>query len=279
MAFAGRPQPDSAAAVAGGLVSILRREVMIRSLHIGTSGWSYKDWKGLYYPEDLKPTEYLGYFSKEFHCVEINTSFYHLPRAETVLKWADTVPRGFRFCPKLSRYISHYQKLNDPEDALERFFSVFDPVKNMLGPVLVQLPANAPFKKEVDENFFSVLRKKYRDYVFALEIRHESWLEAQSVELLQQYGISLVIAQSAMPFPYHELITAKDIYLRFHGPGKLYASKYHPQTMKAWARKCARWLREKHRVWVFFNNDFYGYAINNARMLEKYIEAEMETDK
>lgn len=249
---------------------------MTRSLHIGTSGWSYKDWKGLYYPEELKPTEYLAYFSKEFKCVEINTSFYHLPKAQTVLKWAETVPKGFRFCPKLSRYISHYQKLHDPEESLERFFSVFDPVKDQLGPILVQLPANAPFKQEVAENFFSMLKKKYGDYVFALEIRHESWLEDQSVELFRQYGISLVIAQSAMPFPYHELVTAKDIYLRFHGPGKLYASKYHYQTMRAYARKCAQWLRDKHRVWVFFNNDFYGYALENARMLEKYIATEME---
>ncbi|RPE13709.1 DUF72 domain-containing protein [Chitinophaga lutea] len=249
---------------------------MAHSLHIGTSGWSYKDWKGLYYPETLKPTEYLAYFSREFKCVEINTSFYHLPRAQTVLNWAAAVPGDFRFCPKLSRYISHYQKLNDPSESLERFFSVFDPVKEKLGPVLVQLPANAPFKREVAEHFFTVLQKQYSDYVFALEIRHESWLEAQSVELLRQYGISLVIAQSAMPFPYHELVTAKDIYLRFHGPGKLYASKYHHQTMKAYARKCAQWLRDKHRVWVFFNNDFYGYAIENARQLEQYIEAEMK---
>ncbi|MGX5818254.1 DUF72 domain-containing protein [Chitinophaga lutea] len=242
------------------------------SVHIGTSGWSYKDWKGLYYPEDLKPTEWLRYFSKEFKTVEINTSFYHLPKAATVQKWAETVPKNFRFCPKLSRYISHYQKLNHPEESLRIFFSVFDPVRDQLGPVLVQLPANAPFKPAVAEHFFSVLKKDYGDYVFALEIRHESWLEAQSVELMRHYGISLVIAQSAMPFPYHEIVTAKDIYLRFHGPGKLYASKYHYQTMRAYARKCLQWLDEGHRIWVYFNNDFYGYAIENARMLEKYIK-------
>lgn len=91
------------------------------------------------------------------------------------------------------------------------------------------------------------------------------------MQLLQQYDISLVIAQSGMPYPYHEKVTARHIYLRFHGPDKLYASKYHYNTMRAYARKCIRWLKDGHTVWVFFNNDFFGYSIENARSLEKYI--------
>ena len=244
---------------------------LMKNVHIGTSGWSYKDWKGLYYPEKLKPIQYLHYYSGEFKCVEINTSFYHLPKAKTIVNWTIAVPDDFRFCPKLSRYISHYQKLHDAEESLCLFFDLFDPVKEKLGPVLIQLPAQVPFQPEVAETFFALLKKNYADYEFALEIRHESWLEPQSVQLLQQYDISLVIAQSGMPYPYHEILTAKHVYLRFHGPGKLYASKYHPNTMRAYARKCVRWLREGHTIWIFFNNDYFGYSIENARLLEKYI--------
>lgn len=242
-----------------------------KHLHIGTSGWSYKDWKGLYYPEKLKPVQYLEYYSREFKCVEINTSFYHLPKAQTVLNWAAAVPEGFRFCPKLSRYVSHYQKLRDAAEGLRLFFDRFDPVKESLGPVLIQLPAHVPFQAEVARPFFELLKKNYGEYAFALEIRHESWLQPQSVQLLQQFDISLVIAQSAMPFPYHEMVTTRHIYIRFHGPGKLYASSYHHNTLLAYARKCVRWLRDGHELWIFFNNDFYGYSIENARLMEKYI--------
>lgn len=240
-------------------------------LHIGTSGWSYKEWKGLYYPEKLKPIQYLHFYSQEFKCVEVNSSFYHLPRAQTVLNWALAVPEDFRFCPKLSRYISHYQKLHDAADNLRLFFNVFDPIKDKLGPILIQLPAQVTFKREVAAPFFDLLRSGYPEYEFALEVRHESWLEPQSVELLQQYDISLVIAQSSRPFPYHELITTQHVYLRFHGPGKFYASRYDDAAMLSYAQKSATWLREGRSVWAFFNNTFYGDAIENARLLERYI--------
>lgn len=241
-------------------------------LHIGTSGWSYKEWKGLYYPEKAKPVQYLYFYSREFKCVEINTSFYHLPKAQTVLNWALAVPEDFKFCPKLSRYISHYQKLHDSADSLRLFFSIFDPIKDKLGPILIQLPAHVPFNREVAKPFFELLKSGYGDHAFALEIRHPSWLEPQSVELLQQYDISLVIAQSSMPFPYHENITAQHVYLRFHGPEKLYASKYADEAMLSYAEKCAKWLREDRSVWVFFNNTFHGDALENARLLERYIK-------
>ncbi|WP_343304895.1 DUF72 domain-containing protein [Chitinophaga niabensis] len=241
-------------------------------LHIGTSGWSYKEWKGLYYPEKLKSVQWLYFYSRElFKCVEINSSFYHLPKAQTVLNWALAVPDDFRFCPKMSRYVSHYQKLHDAADSLRLFFTIFDPIKDKLGPILIQLPAQVTFNREVAAPFFDLLVSVYREYSFALEVRHESWLQPQSVELLQQYDISLVIAQSAMPFPYHELITAHDVYLRFHGPGKLYASRYDDATMLSYAKKCAHWMSEGHSIWVFFNNTFHGDAIENARLLERYI--------
>ena len=102
--------------------------------HIGTSGWSYKHWKGLYYPEKMKPADYLEYYSREFGCTEINTSFYRLPKEETVLSWIQQVPPTFVFCPKLSRYMSHFKKLRDPVEGMQVYFSVFDQVQERLGP-------------------------------------------------------------------------------------------------------------------------------------------------
>lgn len=242
-------------------------------LHIGTSGWSYKDWKGLYYPEKMKPVDYLGFYSQEFDCTEINTSFYHLPKAQTVINWKQKVPPPFLFCPKMSRYITHYKKLRDTEGSLRLFFNVFDLMADKLGPVLIQLPAQVTFDAGVAGEFFSLLSLQYPDYQFSIEVRDDSWLKPESLSIMEQYNIGLVIAHSGKLFSYKEAVTAQHIYLRFHGTAKLYASKYTAATLKKYAGKTASWIREGHQVWAFFNNDYYGYALENARTLLKLINA------
>lgn len=236
-------------------------------VHIGTSGWSYKDWKGLYYPENLKPTEWLTYYAKQFDITEINTSFYHLPKPQTAINWAAKVPAGFKFCPKISRYLTHMKKLQEPEEPLQRFFEVFAPIKKSLGPVLVQLPPSLKFNYELAEHFFKVLKKDYKSYDFALEVRHNTWLESDSLDLMAKYDIAFVISQSGVKFPYSEMVTARNIYIRFHGPGALYASKYTEETLQYFAGKIKDWTSEGHTIWAFFNNDYYGYAIENAQRL------------
>jgi uncharacterized protein YecE (DUF72 family) len=239
--------------------------------HIGTSGWSYKHWKGLYYPEKMKPTDYLEYYSREFSCTEINTSFYHLPKETTVLGWVEKVPPTFLFCPKLSRFISHFKKLRDPAEGMQVYFNVFDAMEERLGPILVQLPGHLTFDEGVAKAFYQLLATTYKQYDFSLEVRHTSWFSRQSLSLMQEYGIGLVIAHSGKHFPYKEAVTAPHIYLRFHGPGDLYASKYTTVSLRAYARKCNRWLSEGHNLWIFFNNDVHGYALENARKLKELI--------
>src|SRR5687768_2886137 len=126
-----------------------------QTFHIGTSGWSYKHWKDIYYPAGMKPTDYLEYYSREFEIAEINTSFYQLPKKQTVFNWVAKVPGGFKFCPKLSRYITHMKKLNDPEEPLQKFFEIFEPMCPVMGPVLIQLPPSLKYNKNVAETFFS----------------------------------------------------------------------------------------------------------------------------
>src|SRR5438270_3237131 len=98
---------------------------MASKIHIGTSGWSYKHWKGIFYPPKLKATSWLPYYTDYFKTTEINTSFYHLPKDTTIEKWMGDVPAGFRFSVKMSRYLTHMKKLREPEESLERFFEIF----------------------------------------------------------------------------------------------------------------------------------------------------------
>jgi uncharacterized protein YecE (DUF72 family) len=259
-----------------GFKKIVMRKSRIPACHIGTSGWSYKHWKGVYYPEKLKPVDYLHFYSQEFDCTEINTSFYHLPKEQTVLNWAAKVPPGFLFCPKLSRYITHFKKLHDPAEGMEVFFKVFDPVAERLGPVLIQLPAQASFNAGVTEEFYQLLSTTYKQYDFSIEVRDKSWFSKQSLDLMEHYGVGLVIANSGKRFPYKEAVTARHIYLRFHGPAELYASGYAALTLRAYARKCAKWLQEKHTLWIFFNNDVHMHAIENARTLKTMLAEERD---
>lgn len=235
-------------------------------IHIGTSGWSYKHWRERFYPVELKPVEYLAYYAEHFRTSEINTSFYHLPKPSTVEKWTETVNTCFRFCPKISRYITHIKKLNDPEETLPRFFEIFDPIRKHLGPILIQLPPALGFHEEKVSHFFEVL-KQYKGYTFALEPRHDTWLEDNAIALLEKYRIAFVIAESGKRWPYGEFVTAKHIYVRFHGPDGSYAKSYDDKTLKKYAKMMLEWQEDGHTVWVFFNNDGNAYAIENARTL------------
>lgn len=247
------------------------------NIYIGTSGWSYAHWKELFYPKGVRQKDWLRYYTNFFDCVEINGSFYRLLSIETVEQWAQTVPEDFVFCPKMSRYLSHMKKLRDPEDPLHRFFTVFEPMRKQMGPVLVQLPPLLKYYKDVAERFYYVLKTEYPLYEFVLEVRDKSWLCAESIELLSRNNIGLVIAQSGYLFPYSEMITATNIYVRFHGPKELYASSYSTKMLEEFAAKFIEWKREGHVVWAFFNNDIHGYAPEDAVQLKEIIK-KMEQD-
>ncbi|RFM30650.1 DUF72 domain-containing protein [Deminuibacter soli] len=237
------------------------------NLHIGTSGWSYKHWKGLFYPDKMKPTDWLLFYAQTFGVTEINTSFYSLPKPAAVDGWLNKTPAHFLFCPKMSRYLTHMKHLHDPEVPLQRFFDVFDRMQSKMGPVLLQLPPSLRFNPAICENLFSLLKKQYHQYDFALEVRHESWLQQESISLMKHYHIAFVVAQSGKGFPYAEYSTAKHMYIRFHGPEGLYNSAYTGKQLQYFAAHIKEWRNSGHNVWAFFNNDISGYAIENARQL------------
>jgi len=240
------------------------------SIHIGTSGWVYPHWREVFYPQDIPQRWWLGYYAQFFDATEINASFYRLPSIKAVRNWVDATPPDFYFCPKISRFITHAKKLNDPEIAVPRFFDVFDAFASRMGPVLIQLPAALSFKEEKATAFFAFLKSRYGNFSFSLEARHSSWTRPEAIELLKEYGIGWVIADSGARFPSAEFITATHIYLRFHGPDELYASPYSAGTLQRYAQKCDAWRKAGHRIWAFFNNDVHGYAIANAETLRTF---------
>lgn len=239
------------------------------AIHLGTSGWSYKEWKEVFYPPKTAAGNWLSYYATKFDCTEINMSFYHLPKPSTVEQWSKKVPKSFRFCPKMSRYVTHIKRLKETEDSLNKFFDVFEPLKEQCGPVLLQLPPTLKFDQSVVRQFFQLLAKKHSEYTYALEARHESWVDEEAMSLLTEYQIAWVISQSGVGFPYNEAVTAPRVYLRFHGPGKLFASSYSDTTLQDYAQKIKTWSKKKLDVWAFFNNTMDGIAIQNLRKLDE----------
>jgi uncharacterized protein YecE (DUF72 family) len=138
-----------------------------------------------------------------------------------------------------------------------------------MGPVLIQLPPGLNYDKSLASDFFELIKTHYKPYRFAIEIRHKSWITDDFFELLRLNGIAFVIADSGERFPYHEAVTTDHVYLRFHGPERLYASDY----AKSELRKIINWLKADHEVWVFFNNDFHGFALKNAFKLEELVRS------
>ncbi|MCE5306925.1 MAG: DUF72 domain-containing protein [Acidobacteriales bacterium] len=234
-------------------------------LRIGTSGWNYGDWSGAFYPEPLKNRDYLSYYAQNFGTVEVNYSFYHLPRPETYLNWAGQTPEGFVFAVKASRVITHINRLRNVEETWRKFLSNAEALGQKLGPVLLQFPPSFRVDLALLRDFLDIAgQQKVR---LAFEFRHASWFRPAVAGLLRERGAALVIAQSSR-YPQAPLeATAPFVYLRFHGPERLFGSSYNDEQLRGWAARIREWLAAPLDVYVYFNNDFHGYALANARTL------------
>lgn len=241
----------------------------IAELRVGTSGWNYKDWKGIFYPKGLASSGYLGWLSRHFNTAELNFSFYRLPTPAMYRKWAAQTPDGFLLALKVSRYITHIERLVDVEDAWKKFIGNAKALGDKMGPLLVQLPEN--FKADADrlKSFLKVVHRgtRKRSFRLAFEFRNPGWFDPGILELLKNYDAALVIAQSDRYRQAPLTPTASFIYLRFHGPGKLFASKYDDEQLREWAERIGKWRRQGLPVFAYFNNDSHGYAISDAQAL------------
>lgn len=238
------------------------------NIRIGTSGYHYDHWKELFYPAKLAKNKWLEHYATCFDTVELNNTFYQLPRETTFEKWHSQVPQNFIFTVKANRYITHLKRLHDPAEPLERFFQRVILLKKKLGPILYQLPPN--FHKNLDllSSFIKLLPDKSMP---VFEFRHKSWFDSDTAELLDKLRAAFCIHDmpgAGTP----RIVTAKFIYIRFHGPAGKYAGNYSKTQLHNWAK----WINEnkKHArgVYIYFNNDANAYAIQNAKTLKDLLK-------
>lgn len=214
-------------------------------IFVGTSGFGYKEWKGRFYPDDLGGDEFLSYYATHFQIVEINNTFYRMPSAEQLDKWAAQVPEHFTFVFKASRRITHSGRLRNTDDSVSYLWSKLEPLGSKLGPVLFQLPPQFRADHEVLRNFLQSLPQGMRA---AFEFRHGSWITPQTIECLAQAGAVLVTAEGERPGPTPPIYPGATWgYLRLH------KFDYSDAELQAWARR----LREQawERAYVFFKHE------------------------
>ncbi len=241
-------------------------------LFIGTSGWSYDHWAGRFYPAEIPKTRWLQYYCSHFASVEINSSFYRLPRETTFQKWRKSVPGDFIFAVKASRYITHIKKLNDPAGNAELFLTRAVFLGESLGPILFQLP---PGLKARPDSLEQLLQTRPESLRYCFEFRHTSWFCEEVYDLLRQYNSALCIADSPK-FPMVVQRTADFSYFRLHGSTVLYQSRYSLDELKSWAGRIEQMLDEDADVYVYFDNDAEAYAVINAVELISLLESRAE---
>ncbi len=240
-------------------------------LYIGTSGWVYSHWDGIFYPEGLSSKDKLKFFSQHFKTAEINYSFYHLPRPATYQNWYTLTPDDFLFAVKASRFITHIKRLKGVKSAWETFIKNALNLKEKLGPILFQFPPSFHADEENIErleNFLEYISKRKMRYAF--EFRHQSWFKEKVYKILKKSNSALVIADSPK-YPKAEILTADFVYVRMHGSKQMFASKYTKKELKELADKIRKWQKTKD-VFVYFNNDVHGFAIDNAKELKSLLE-------
>lgn len=240
---------------------------------VGTSGWVYPHWRGLFYPTDLPQTRWFEHYAQHFATVEINNTFYQLPREATFVNWARKAPPGFLFAVKASRFITHVKRLADPQAALDNFLSRASLLEEHLGPILFQLPPRWHCNVERLESFLCCLPPG-RTYVF--EFRDSSWFQEEVFSRLEEHGAAFcIMSMPGLPCPIRA--TSSVVYLRMHGTEAYYGGKYNAAQLREWAGHLWAFLTEGRDVYVYFNNDAYGYAVDNARELRALLgQAERE---
>ena len=233
-------------------------------IRIGCSGWNYDHWRhGVFYPERCPASRWLRYYAQFFDTVELNSTFYRLPRTTAVARWVAESPPGFVFAVKVSRYVTHVKRLLETEQHLPLLLERIAPLSRSpkLGPLLWQLP---PTFRRDDERLAAALDAFPRELRHALEFRHESWFRPDVMALLRERNVALVIADrpEIAGFQTHEL-TADFAFVRFHWGARGGGGNYAGSELDEWAERIRTW-GERGDVFAYFNNDWEGYAPRNA---------------
>jgi uncharacterized protein YecE (DUF72 family) len=264
---------------------------------IGISGYDYKPWRGVFYPDDLPARRWLEYASERFDSVELNGTFYSLKSPAVFERWVRETPaRGFVFAVKGGRFITHNLKLRNVERSLGNFFaSGVLALGRKTGPFLWQLPATYRFEAERLDGFMRQLPRSAGEaeavalrhderlrrgalvdaaanvpYRHAFEVRHPTYFHDEFYAILREHRCGFVVADTAGKFPYAEEVTADFVYVRLHGSRELYASGYTDEELDVWTSRIQSWRRSGRDVYAYFDNDIKAHAPFDAiRLAER----------
>ncbi|HLI61589.1 MAG TPA: DUF72 domain-containing protein [Solirubrobacteraceae bacterium] len=237
-------------------------------VRIGCSGWNYTDWRGRLYPRGVPQRRWLELYAEHFDTVEVNATFYRLPARDMVRGWCAHTPEGFCFAVKASRYLTHIRRLTEVEDGMRRLAERLEPLASggRLGPILWQLPESFP---RDDGRLAGLLAAtEHWPVRHTIEFRHPSWFAAPVLRALREHDVALTIGDHPdRPFQSLEA-TAGWRYVRLHYGAAGGDGRYSEDELATWARRIAQW-RRRADVHVYLNNDWCGYAPENARSLAR----------
>jgi uncharacterized protein YecE (DUF72 family) len=243
-----------------------------RPVRIGCSGWNYAHWRnGVFYPPRLPARRWLEFYAQHFDTVEVNSTFYRLPRRDAVAHWVEQTPEGFTFTVKASRYLTHVRRLRDVGPGLETFLERLEPLVQSpkLGPILWQLPPN--FRRD-DERLAAALAALPRELRHCFEFRHPSWFVDETYVLLREHGVALAIGDRPEVHSFQSLeLTAPWTLVRFHSGTRGRRGNYSETELEEWAARLREWSRG-HEVFAYFNNDWEGFAPRNAQRLKGLLD-------
>jgi uncharacterized protein YecE (DUF72 family) len=242
-------------------------------VRVGCSGWSYKDWRGLVYPAEARTSEWFATYAGMFDTVELNTTFYRLPTERAVDAWHAAAPEGFLYAVKVGQFGSHRMKLRDPTSWLANHLARARRLGPHLGPNLVQLPPR--WKRDVSR-LDEFLAATPDDIRWAVEFREPSWLHDDVFEVLERHGAALCVHDLIEDHPW--LRTASWTYVRFHGPNAVrlpYHGRYGGIGLRRAAQRLAAWRDEGTEIYAYFNNDYGGAAVHDARWLRTRLQRDV----
>lgn len=245
-------------------------------IRIGTSGWSYKDWVGNFYPDGANQSDYLKIYAEKFNTVEIDSSFYGIPRAGSVEKWYASVPDDFKFAAKFPKKITHESDLTGVEDILNKFLDTMSGLKEKLGPLLLQFPYS--FKPDMSDNLFSFLKTLPGDFDYVVEIRNKKWLDDRFYDELREVGVGLALLDHPwMPKP--EIMTSRMLYVRFLGDRRLipddFSHEHADKTkeLESWKKLVAALEEKTDDFYGYFNNHYSGHSPTTAARFIKMMSS------
>jgi uncharacterized protein YecE (DUF72 family) len=238
-------------------------------IFIGTSGWSYKSWRGPFFPNEVMVKHHLQFYATQFDSAELNGVFYRTPTLAAVRGWRDNTPDDFVFAWKASKFITHWKRLSDKSRnslaLIDQRLKILGP---KAGPVLFQLPPQFAANPDRLDRFMKLVPKRWR---VSFEFRHDSWYCNEVFKLLRKHDVALCISDHAdAPAPWE--VTAPFVYVRGHGPTGRYKGHYSKKTLRAWARKIRAWKRGRKDIYVYFDNDQKSAAPADALKLARLLD-------